>query len=623
MSIVLDRLNKYYGPQTVVDDVSLHVRDGELFVLLGASGSGKSTILRLIAGLANPDSGRVQLHGKDVTDLPPQNRGTGFVFQNYSLFRHMTIAENIEFGLRVRRKTRAERIRRRDEMLELVGLAGYGARYAHQLSGGQQQRVALARALAYQPNVLLLDEPFGALDVKIRGQLRRRLNEIQQKLRVTTILVTHDQEEAFELGNRIGVIEKGKLLEVGAPEELYSSPKSLFVSTFLGSGTVLVGRANGDRAIFGPLSLPLPQEGGHDEGAPVQMLFRPEQVSLSEDRPDNTESVLGRGKIVEESFSGSLKRVRIKLPKPPATRQVAPAVPFGEENLLIDAVLPATRAVAVEDVWVSISGWHILQQSKPKLLVCDSGRVSENLLLTADRLAKRLNGTVTLLGVAKNQDAAEELRERLVERKNAVGLEHIQLHLRHGAAAQQILTEQSETLYEVLLVTAEVNRRRSDRGRPVRQLGSTLTDILRRSEVPVLVVNGNLSEFKKVLICTAGGEAGKQDVRLGGRFAKMLGAQVTLLYVSRDSSPTALTLSHLKRALSTLRAMEVEAEIAVRQNSRPSAGILDETTAGQFDLIVLGSHAPRSRVFFEQGDVTHEVLVKADTPVLVIPPIAH
>ena len=163
MSIVLDRLTKRFGSQTIVDQVSLEVADGEFFVLLGASGSGKSTILRLIAGLTQPDAGRILLQGRDVTHLPPQQRDTGFVFQNYSIFRHMSVADNIEFGLRIRRVPPAERARRREELLDLVDLAGLGARYADQLSGGQRQRVALARALAYEPNVLLLDEPFGAL----------------------------------------------------------------------------------------------------------------------------------------------------------------------------------------------------------------------------------------------------------------------------------------------------------------------------------------------------------------------------------------------------------------------------------------------------------------------------
>ncbi|HEY2737890.1 MAG TPA: ABC transporter ATP-binding protein, partial [Thermoanaerobaculia bacterium] len=278
MSIVLDRLSKRFGNQTVVSRVSLEIEDGELFVLLGASGSGKSTVLRLIAGLSVPDSGTIQLRGRDVTDLAPQEREIGFVFQNYSIFRHMSVAENIEFPLKIRKVPAEERTRRREELLDLVGLGGLGGRYAHQLSGGQQQRVALARSLAHKPSVLLLDEPFGALDVKIRGQLRRNLREIQQKLKVTAILVTHDQEEGFELADRVGLMDRGALLEVGHPETLYAKPRTLFGATFLGAGTVLVGRARGNEARLGDLALPIPPEVEHEEGSRVRVLFRPEQV---------------------------------------------------------------------------------------------------------------------------------------------------------------------------------------------------------------------------------------------------------------------------------------------------------------------------------------------------------
>src|SRR5262252_9155054 len=278
MSIVLEQLTKHYSGQAIVDRLSLSVSEGEFFVLLGASGSGKSSVLRLIAGLSSPDSGTVRLHGRDVTMLAPQERGVGFVFQNYSIFRHMTVSENIEFGLRIRRVPPAVRRARRDELLDLVGLRGLGQRFESELSGGQRQRVALARALAYEPSVLLLDEPFGALDVKIRLQLRRSLRDIQRKLSVTTILVTHDQEEAFELGQRIGVIDRGRLLEVGAPEDLYTRPRSVPVATFLGSGSVLVGRCRNGQAHLGPIRLTIPPDVPHEEGDRVRILLRPEQI---------------------------------------------------------------------------------------------------------------------------------------------------------------------------------------------------------------------------------------------------------------------------------------------------------------------------------------------------------
>ena len=243
MTILLDQLTKRYEGHPVVNRLSLEIANGELFALIGPSGSGKSTVLRMIAGLNTVDEGRVILHDRDVTSAPPQQRGVGFVFQHYALFQHMSVANNIEFALRVRKATRDQRQKRRDELLEIVGLTGLGERLPAQLSGGQQQRVALARALAHQPEVLLLDEPFGALDAKIRVELRYALRRIQVELGITTIFVTHDQEEAFELGDRLGVMNFGRLLEVGTPAELYQHPQTEFVASFLGTANLLVGES--------------------------------------------------------------------------------------------------------------------------------------------------------------------------------------------------------------------------------------------------------------------------------------------------------------------------------------------------------------------------------------------
>ena len=217
MSITLDQVTKRYQGVPVVNDVSIDIGDGEFFVLLGPSGSGKSTLLRAVAGLTGVDHGRISLHGRDVTHVPAQKRDVGLVFQNYALFRHMTVADNIEFALRVRRMRARQRRERRRELLRLVALEGMDERLPAQLSGGQQQRVAVARALAHKPEVLLLDEPFGALDAKIREELRRTIRQVQRELGITTVLVTHDQEEAFALADRIGVMNLGRLLEVGRP----------------------------------------------------------------------------------------------------------------------------------------------------------------------------------------------------------------------------------------------------------------------------------------------------------------------------------------------------------------------------------------------------------------------
>src|SRR5213594_1690865 len=264
MSIVLDQLLKRYEGHPVVNNMSLEVADGEFFVLLGPSGSGKSTLLRMIAGLVDTDGGRI-----------------GLVFQNYALFRHMSVAENIEFPLRIRTVPAAERRRRRDELLELVGLAGLGSRFPAQLSGGQQQRVALARALAHRPEVLLLDEPFGALDARIRTELRRTVHSIQRELRITTIFVTHDQEEAFELADRMGVMNFGRLLEIGPPNELYLRPQTEFVATFLGTANLMVGEVTRDGVRLGPVHFPLStRPAAVGEARRVQVLFRPEDVAV-------------------------------------------------------------------------------------------------------------------------------------------------------------------------------------------------------------------------------------------------------------------------------------------------------------------------------------------------------
>jgi sulfate/thiosulfate transport system ATP-binding protein len=232
--IVVEGVTKRFGDFVAVKDVSLAIPEGSLTALLGPSGSGKSTLLRVIAGLEAPDSGSVELDGADATAVPPQQRGIGFVFQHYAAFKHMTVRENVAFGLRVRKRPKDECRARVDELLELVQLDGYADRYPSQLSGGQRQRMALARALAPQPRVLLLDEPFGALDANVRADLRAWLRRLHDEVHVTTVLVTHDQEEAMEVADTIAVLEHGALQQVGTPRELYDTPANPFVMGFLG-----------------------------------------------------------------------------------------------------------------------------------------------------------------------------------------------------------------------------------------------------------------------------------------------------------------------------------------------------------------------------------------------------
>jgi len=232
--ISVDAVNKRFGDYQALEDVSLDVPDGSLTALLGPSGSGKSTLLRVIAGLEAPDSGRVIIDGEDATPLPAQRRGIGFVFQHYAAFKHMTVRENVAFGLRIRKRPKAQVDAKVDELLDIVGLSGHHKRYPSQLSGGQRQRMALARALAIEPRVLLLDEPFGALDAKVRADLRAWLRRLHDEVHVTTVLVTHDQEEAMEVADRIAVINEGRLEQIGAPRDLYERPANGFVMSFLG-----------------------------------------------------------------------------------------------------------------------------------------------------------------------------------------------------------------------------------------------------------------------------------------------------------------------------------------------------------------------------------------------------
>jgi len=258
MSIAIRHVSKRFGTFTAVDDVCLTVETGSLTALLGPSGSGKSTLLRIVAGLEAADSGEVLLAGEDATGLAPQKRDVGFVFQHYAAFKHMTVRDNIGFALAVRKRPKAEIRARVDELIQLVQLQGFAGRYPAQLSGGQRQRMALARALAARPRVLLLDEPFGALDARVRAELRDWLRRLHEEVHVTTVFVTHDQEEAMEVADRVAVLNAGRLEQTGTPAELYDAPESEFVMRFVGGAHRL-----GDRLVR-PCDLTLRRD--HDDG---------------------------------------------------------------------------------------------------------------------------------------------------------------------------------------------------------------------------------------------------------------------------------------------------------------------------------------------------------------------
>ena len=283
--IVVQNLGKSFGSFRAVDSVSFTVEEGKITALLGPSGSGKSTVLRMIAGLEDPDEGRIELEGLDVTHISAQDRRVGFVFQHYALFRHMTVRENIAFGLSVRKVARPERMKRVDELLELVHLGPFGERYPDQLSGGQRQRVALARALAPHPKVLLLDEPFGALDARVRQDLRVWIDELHRELGITSVLVTHDQEEALELAHKVVVMNEGKVEQIGSPSQVYDRPETPFVAGFVGAANVLSGLVIDGRVQFGDYHVA--GAGGLSDGAAAHAYVRPHDVAIGVGTSDN------------------------------------------------------------------------------------------------------------------------------------------------------------------------------------------------------------------------------------------------------------------------------------------------------------------------------------------------
>jgi sulfate transport system ATP-binding protein len=314
MSIRIEQLTKIYQGTPVVNDVSIEIPTGEFFVLLGPSGSGKSTLLRALAGLTPVDHGRISLHERDVTRLPARERGVGLVFQHYALFRHMTVADNIEFALRVRRVRAAERRRRRRELLHLVALEGFDDRFPAQLSGGQQQRVAVARALAHEPAVLLLDEPFGALDAKIRAELRETVRAVQRRLGMTTILVTHDQEEAFALADRIGVMQMGRLLEAGTPEQLYRTPATRFVATFLGAANLFLGDISNRGLQLGSATIAPGRPGAAPPaGSEAVLVVRPEDIEIAAAGTLPQSRHFACGTVQTLAFAGHQQHAVVKL----------------------------------------------------------------------------------------------------------------------------------------------------------------------------------------------------------------------------------------------------------------------------------------------------------------------
>ncbi len=598
-AIELEHLIKRYGSAAVVDNVSLTVAAGELFVLLGPSGSGKSTLLRMIAGLAEVDAGVVRLHGRDVTRVSPKDRTIGFVFQHYALFGNMTVADNVEYALRVRKVRAAARRERREELLQLVGLSGMADRYPRQLSGGQQQRVALARALAHQPDVLLLDEPFGALDARIRLELRHALRRIQREIGLTTVFVTHDQEEAFELADRLAVLRDGRLLEAGQPEELYLRPRSPFVATVLGAANLLVGESSERSVRLGTVELPLATEVtiGRTPRR-TQVLIRPEDVQIAaEEQGDHPR--LARGTVDEIASIGGTERLRLRLPLLPGVRPISPAAPFGANHLLIDAVRPQHEATSFalnvgDKAWVAVRRFHVLAPASLRLLV-DSGEApcAKAASALGLEMGARIDANVATL---ENAAAVVANNGSLSREVYALGAE----------------TEAADEGFDVLVL-----------GLDSKILGDDLR-WLSRVRHHLLLVPHPAPPPSRFLVCVTVGEHGKVDVRFAERLAWQLGAAATVMTVlDEDDENTTDVPRHVARFMDAcaraLSSRGVVVKTCVRRGP-VQREIRAELEEGAHDLLVLGAprHGYTGAIETRSGLVPHLIDNPPPCPFLMV-----
>ncbi len=558
MSIEIRHLSKLYAGTPVVDDVSLAVEQGELFVLLGPSGSGKSTLLRAIAGLVTVDSGAILLGGKDVSGMPPRERGVGFVFQHYALFRHMSVADNVEFALAVRGEPAAQRRERREELLALVGLAGFAQRRPWQLSGGQQQRVAIARALAHQPPFLLLDEPFGALDAKIRIELRQTLRRVQRELGLTVVFVTHDQEEAFELADRIAVLHLGRLLEVGRPEELYLRPHHPFVATFLGAANLLVGESTEKGIRLGPSEIPFGTSAAGERRRRVQVMFRPEDIELAADVSSLLSPHLSEAAVEEVSFVGANERLRLRLPALAGVRQVAPALPFGAAYLEVDAQRPLHERLRLplrpgDRAALGLRRVHALADASLRFLWAGGDGVAD---LAAARLMRAM---------------AHKVGAHLSSFGGAWPLEEKEARPQADEGGKE---------NDIAFLGASPNQVAEVFGRSIPRAKSLLV-VQKEARLP-----------RRILVAVAIGEPGKNDIAMAERLAWQLGGETTVLTVLAESAAQRPLPEHVDRFLATcqraLGVRGVEARIQVRYGA-PGREIRQELEEGGYDLLVMGT----------------------------------
>lgn len=590
MSIELKNISKYFGNLAVVNNVSLEITNGEFFVLLGSSGSGKTTILNIIAGLIAPDHGQVLLQGKDVTYLPTQKRQIGYVFQNYALFQYMTVAQNIEFGLQVRKVPKEVRQKKRDELLELVGLVGLGERIPNQLSGGQQQRVALARALALEPDLLLLDEPLGALDAKIRVGLRRSLKRIQRESGVAAILVTHDQEEAFDLADRIGVMNYGRLIEVGTPQQLYQYPKTEYVASFLGSANLLLGQINQKQVFLGQHSFPLPEKEIDDQtDNRAQILFRPEDVLIAENKEDLGCFPLGEGKIVEKGFKGPNEYMQVELPAIEGVRAISPPIPFGVSGFVVEVnrspEQSANYPVSMDKkVWVGIRRLHMLSHPGLSFLLINDGSLSsDSAISVGGYLSRMAHAHVTMLNLGKDEDLLENIIQK-ARKKIGSGMASMDVQQSSLSFSQSIVKAVEKKPVDLVIMG----------WRPTTGFLQP-ESVLAAGEHHLLLATEPINRFSRALICLASGEPAKDTVVFSGRLLRHLGVEVTLMTVLSSTSKSNFKEQRIERFLSssqnTLTYFGLSAQTKIRSGNFTQA-VEEEIKSMEYDLVVLGAPLP-------------------------------
>jgi len=590
MSICLENISKYYGHQVVVNNLSLEIKDGEFFVLLGASGSGKTTVLNIIAGLINPDKGRVLLHERDVTNISTQKRKIGFVFQNYALFQYMNVAQNIEFGLQVQKVPKEQRAKKRDELLELVGLVGLGQRMPSQLSGGQQQRVALARALAVDPEVLLLDEPLGALDAKIRVDLRRSLKKIQRQLGVAAILVTHDQEEAFDLADRIGVMNFGRLIEVGTPHDLYQFPKTEYVASFLGSANLLLGRIEGNEVYIGKHGFPLQEEAlNMNSDKRAQILFRPEDVALASSTEELGCFALGKGKIIEKGFNGPVEHLRVEMPAIQGVRSISPSVPYGNPGFIMEVNRSPEQSTNVpldtdSQAWVGIRRLHVLSHPGLNFLLITDGSLRSNSAISqGGYMARMAHAQLVMLGIGQDTD---RLESHLADARKQV-----------GSGMASFLVQTSREPFSDAIADA-VEKHDIDLAilgwRPTAGF-EQINQALQIGDHHLFLATNPVPRLSKALICLASGEPGKDNVLFSGRLLRHMGAEATLLTVVPKSARIEHPQTRIERFLDdgqkSLARFGVPSKTLIKTGDLMTV-IQNEVNENQYDLVILGAPLP-------------------------------